>query len=303
MSEHHSRTLSIGEIYELRSTNYGLSPSEELDTTYCYEVNHDRNEAALRDSMEEHSMHALKKPRKGPNDVLNENMPVASESCLKISKRPRWKQLFPNSSSEILPLAGHCMVCCSNRIYAFGGYASQFIEGQCYSRHYNTLFEFSFSRNLWSTVRLETSDGPLSPQPRRHASMVFHGQSLYIFGGFSERHEVLSDLWSFDLVKRKWTPIIARPGSFWPAARAEHSAVVYKDRMIIFGGYDGKKKLCDTVALNMRDFSWEVVSSNGGYYPNRRCKHSAVVYRNKIFGGIELGGYDVESGADEWFYS
>lgn len=58
--------------------------------------------------------------------------------------------------------------------------------------------------------------------------------------------------------------------------------------MIIFGGYDGKRKLCDTVALNMKDFSWEVIATSGGYYPNRRCKHSAVVYGNKMY---VLGGF------------
>ncbi|GJQ09451.1 hypothetical protein GpartN1_g1242.t1 [Galdieria partita] len=288
MSEHQGRTLSIGEIYELRSTNFAPSPSEEMSTSYCYDLSHSRSEAPPRDSVEEPPAQALKKSRKSPNNVYNEGMAFVSESCSKVSKRPRWRQLFPNSSSKILPIAGHCMVCCSNRIYAFGGYATEFIEGQCHSRHYNALFEFSYSQNLWSLISQETSDCGLSPQPRRHASMVFHGQSLYVFGGFNERNEVLGDLWCFDLTKRKWFPIITNPGSFWPTARAEHSAVVYKDRMIIFGGYDGKKKLCDTVALNMRDFSWEVVSTNGGYYPSRRCKHTAVVYKNKMY---VLGGF------------
>jgi N-acetylneuraminic acid mutarotase len=92
----------------------------------------------------------------------------------------------------------------------------------------------------------------------------------------------------FDLVKKRWLPIFSRPGSFWPAARAEHSAVVYKDKMLIFGGYDGKRKLHDTVAFDLKDYSWEAVAITGGYYPNRRCKHSAVVFKNKMY---VLGGF------------
>eukprot|EP00871_Galdieria_phlegrea_P005798 jgi/Galph1/705/GphlegSOOS_G5532.1 len=180
------------------------------------------------------------------------------------------------------------MLSWSNRIYVFGGYISQQIQGQRYLQHYNTLLEYNYTTGDWCTLFSGDRGGVLKPEPRRHATMVFHGKSLYVFGGFNDKDEVLGDLWSFDLLRREWYQITPQPGAHWPVARAEHSAVVDKDRMIVFGGYDGRKKLGDTAVLSFSTFQWTAVCNDAGYSPNRRCKHSAVIFRNRMF---ILGGF------------
>jgi amphiphysin len=100
----------------------------------------------------------------------------------------------------------------------------------------------------------------IKPSPRDKHSAVLWGKKVVIFGGFgpatgagefsedSEDEEDQSikftwfnDVYVFDTDSNSWeAPNISLIGG--PVPRAAHSATIYKDSMIIFGGKDSKAR-------------------------------------------------------------
>lgn len=218
------------------------------------------------------------------------------------------------------PRAGHSLVAHSGRVYLFGGFcdyasyvaafpaeAGQVLRGARpgIGRHFGTLHEFSYDEGEWRL--LHNGEGE-APRARRHASCVVHGGSLFVYGGFDVDDSVLSDLWEFRIEQRVWEKVKASvraahnsnlyllgegTGSSMPVARAEHTAIVHCNRMVIFGGYDGKKKLNDTYVYDFALRKWSQPPNAKHNPPSRRCKHSAVLYDKKMY---VLGGFQYNNG-------
>jgi hypothetical protein len=74
-----------------------------------------------------------------------------------------------------------------------------------------------------------------SPPPRKQATLV--GDRLYIFGGEDCNRRPLADLYILDLSTLTWTAVDV-PGKphAKPPPRCGHAAVVYQDKLIVFGG-------------------------------------------------------------------
>lgn len=222
--------------------------------------------------------------------------------------------------------AGHSLVAFSNRIFLFGGYceyntfeASHPDEAEDLLRgpsrpgigvHFNSLHEFSYDTGEWRVLHRgsHTNDARTAnlPQPRRHASIVVHGGSLFLYGGFDVDDNVLPDLWEYNLESNVWSSLphasaasrypIYDPNnrhSNVPVARAEHTTVTYGNHMIVFGGYDGKKKLNDTFVFDFVSKTWSRPPTAEHNSPSRRCKHSAVIYEKKMY---IVGGFQYKEG-------
>ena len=79
---------------------------------------------------------------------------------------------------------------------------------------------------------------------------------MVIFGGF-ERGQRINTLASFNFASQEWTQIVPK-GDEAPPPRAGHSAVVYGDKMWIFGGKSNDNdKLLDLWAFDFGKMSWE----------------------------------------------
>ena len=75
------------------------------------------------------------------------------------------------------------------------------------------------------------------PTPRISATMKFYEKLslIVIYGGSDkERKRFYNDLHIFDLEKLKWTKIILFNSA--PSERGEHSCILIKNKLIIFGG-------------------------------------------------------------------
>lgn len=132
-------------------------------------------------------------------------------------------------------------------MYLFGGH-----DG---TRHLNDVHVFDFATRCWSNF---ATDGP-SPIPRDSHVAVCHGQSMYVFGGSTG--SAMNDFHELRLDTRKWSPVAytyispqqqaqqsqpQQPApAFVPGHRFCHVAVVHKDSMFVFGGYDGQSRLND----------------------------------------------------------
>lgn len=171
-------------------------------------------------------------------------------------------------------------------------------NGVCskYCPHFNSVEEYNAEKECWKCVSEDRPGGVNTSHPvgRRHASVVVYGGSLFVYGGFTGQDEVLSDLWEFSIGARKWRRVfygggVGRGlGAVVPGPRAEHSSVVYGNRMVVFGGYDGKKKLNDTFVFDFVGGCWIKPKNAEVEAPNRRCKHSAVRYGKGMY---VLGGF------------
>mmetsp|Transcript_41978 Transcript_41978/g.164492 ORF Transcript_41978/g.164492 Transcript_41978/m.164492 type:complete len:584 (-) Transcript_41978:1052-2803(-) len=225
---------------------------------------------------------------------------------------PTWTEIekSPDGNSPG-PRAGHAMVDYSNRLYLFGGFGEGHAPPDANpeepaerqptpSEYYNDVYEFDCARGVWTEIRASGEPSEL-PEPRRNASMNVYGGSLFIFGGFNSRNQVLGDMWEFKISEREWQRVKWKQSDATgsdrsvPIARAEHSAVVYGNQLIVFGGYDGKKKLNDTYSFNFLMSEWTRLDETEGNVPNRRCKHASVVYGKKMY---VLGGFQCVQGAN-----
>lgn len=86
-----------------------------------------------------------------------------------------------------------------------------------------------------------------------------------------------------------------------PEPRAGHSAAVYKDLLIIFGGKNEEnEKLNDVWAFNFTNLSWEQYQANVppvDHIPIPRSGHSSSIHQHfmVVFGGI----FDVTKELDD----
>lgn len=215
--------------------------------------------------------------------------------------------------------AGHGLVSFCNRLYLFGGFTSNYspygqvvheaagaggVQQSITGPHFNSVHEYNFDVREWKELHPGSSNMVVDnhhnmsiPKPRRHASLVVHGSSLYVYGGFDANDNVLSDMWEFNIERMTWTKVQYRVShnNDPPTGRAEHTAVVYLNRMIIFGGYDGKRKLNDTFVFDFATKTWSCPNLAMHNPPSRRCKHTAVLYDKEMY---VLGGFQYNDGSN-----
>lgn len=124
------------------------------------------------------------------------------------------------------PRVGHCAAVYKNNIYLIGGY-----DGAKYKN------------DVWRSpdgIRWEKVSGAAGFEPRRsHAAVVFKDK-LWIIGGYGENEKYFNDIWcSSDGASWRRIIMASAPESGGLSPRRGHSAVIYKDKLWIFGGYGG----------------------------------------------------------------
>jgi N-acetylneuraminic acid mutarotase len=138
-------------------------------------------------------------------------------------------------------------------------------------------------------------DSSTKPSNRADASVVMHGSVLYQFGGRSSGGEELNELWKIDLAPHTKTWAQVEESSTWPSKRMQHSAVMYKTEMVVFGGYaDGGSSdlwMFDTVSV-----VWKKISEGS---VNTLYGHTAVMHGSKL---VVFGGKTTDSKISDGFY-
>jgi len=161
--------------------------------------------------------------------------------------------------------------------------------------HFNDVYEYVCDTGVWRRLAVDDTREDVLPARRRHASAVVVSGRLFIYGGFDAYDHVLGDVWEFHLSTRRWSRFAAASprGQSAPSPRAEHTAVLSGDKMVVFGGYDGKRKLNDTLVLSFVTKEWSRPPQSDGLLPSRRCKHTAVVHGGVMY---VVGGFQFHNG-------
>ena len=125
------------------------------------------------------------------------------------------------------------------------------------------------------------------PLPRDdHTAVVHDGREMIVFGGFVDGGERTNETYIYIIKDNKWEILEAGKGG--PKPRAGHSAVVYGNMMVVFGGRDeDNEKLNDLWIFDIPSRKWKEEKPVSPA-PIPRSGHSACIVRDQmmIFGGI-----------------
>jgi len=136
--------------------------------------------------------------------------------------------------------------------------------------------------NLRLSKWLPPLDGVQVPPIQFHTAVLLN-DAIYIFGGKSNGYR--NDCYRLDVNGKVLTKI--EPKGPAPAPRYGHSAVAYKGKMFIFGGYDNTAMACnDLYSFDAGTNTWEKVQIQGPAPPSR-FMHSAIIHYQSmyVFGG------------------
>lgn len=142
--------------------------------------------------------------------------------------------------------------------------------------------------SLWRKffVDLNTTASPVG---RLCHTAVVSGDKMYIYGGHITQpsseyfHTVKQDLYECNLTTREWRVVSVDEGA---PKRTEHTAVVYNNSMVVFGGYSGNGYENSVMVFNFATNQWSQLATQGES-PSARSAHTAVVVGNSmyVFGG------------------
>jgi len=135
-----------------------------------------------------------------------------------------------------------------------------------------------------------------------------HQPCMVVFGGRASKSVYCADIFMYNFETRMWHKLQTTGAA--PSARAGHSAVMYKNQMVVFGGYafqNQEKVYFNSIhVLDMGSLTWRKVAINAHVMPQPRCGHVAAVYEalDKSIKMLTFGGWGEvsppDANPDDW---
>ncbi|KAG2331723.1 hypothetical protein Bca52824_002903 [Brassica carinata] len=176
-------------------------------------------------------------------------------------------------------------------------YGGEFYNGQK-TYVYGDLYRYDVDKQEWKLV-----SSPNSPPPRSSHQAVAWKNYLYIFGGEftspnQERFHHYKDFWMLDVKTNQWEQLNLKG---CPSPRSGHRMVLYKHKIIIFGGfYDTLREVRyynDLFVFDLDQYKWqEIKPKPGAMWPTARSGFQFFVYQDEIF---LYGGYSKEVSSEK----
>ncbi|OSX56711.1 hypothetical protein POSPLADRAFT_1076559 [Postia placenta MAD-698-R-SB12] len=141
--------------------------------------------------------------------------------------------------------------------------------------------------------------GDVPPPCRAHTATLVD-RRMVVFGG-GEGPVYYNDTFVLDTATRRWTRVVFPEGAPVPPPRRAHTAVLYKNKVWVFGGGNGMEALNDVWTLDVSGpverMRWQLVDTRGKK-PIPRGYHTANLVGNVM---VVVGGSDGrECFADIW---
>lgn len=136
------------------------------------------------------------------------------------------------------PRANHGSTIINDQYFIFGGWTGLDLLNDCYILNLTSL--------SWTEINS-------SIKPSKRAGMTFVNyldENIIVFGGSTFNANYLNDIWVFDVETRNW--IERDVSGDKPSERAGHSAVVYGNNVIIYGGGNNGNYLNDVYHLEIK---------------------------------------------------
>lgn len=185
-----------------------------------------------------------------------------------------------------LPVArsGHTAVTVGkSKVVVYGGFADRrFIDG---------ISVYDVENGIWFTPDRtgSGSDGQVGPAPRAFHVAVAIDCNMFVFGGRSGSKR-LGDFWMLDTDIWQWSELTSFGDLPSPREFAAASAIGNR-KIVMYGGWDGKKWLSDVYILDTMSLEWTELSITGSA-PPQRCGHTTTMVEKRllVFGGRGGGG-------------
>lgn len=163
-----------------------------------------------------------------------------------------WMQLKEYFGIPPIARDAHTMVTSKHCLYLFGGH-----DGV---NHLNDLHEFNTLTNTWTDIKYEDK----LPNGLRGHSANCIGQNLYIFGGHDGKSK-FNEMICFNLTKRYWyqpADLSGQKSLNFMNGRQRHSTNTYEmNKIVIFGGFDGKSMLNDVYMIDISSLEDSIISN------------------------------------------
>jgi len=152
--------------------------------------------------------------------------------------------------------------------------------------------------SLWMKffMKIDYIADNLTPPARVCHSAVVYRDSMYIYGGhipdaLNYIRDVKNDFYGYNFETRQWSVVGLSTASERMPLKTEHTSVVYKNCMYMFGGYADSAVGYSDVAIYEYNFDSHTCSriEAKGKAPPDRSAHTAVVYKDSMY---VLGGWD-----------
>ena len=168
-------------------------------------------------------------------------------------------------------------------LFLFGG-ASQ-------TSYLSNVHVFDTESNTWGVAPTTGKQ----PKTRCSHTCAVRDKEVVLYGGYDGLTR-LKDTKIFNPEMAEWRVGVPSKSS-QAVRRAAHSCVVMGKYMVIFGGFDGKKRMNDVQLLDTDAMEWSRPTVNG-IPPTARTYHSACLSERKMY---VFGGYDGKTRSDEIF--
>ncbi|KAJ0972690.1 hypothetical protein J5N97_020649 [Dioscorea zingiberensis] len=183
-----------------------------------------------------------------------------------------------------IPRSGHTAVRLGkSKVVIFGGFADK--------RFLDDIAVYDIDNRLWFTPECTGtgSDEQTGPPPRAFHVAVSIDCHLFVFGGRSGSKR-LGDFWMLDTDIWQWSELTSFGDLPSPREFAAASAIGNR-KIVMYGGWDGKKWLSDVYILDTISLEWTELSVSGSA-PLPRCGHTATMVEKRllIYGGRGGGG-------------
>lgn len=181
------------------------------------------------------------------------------------------------------PRSGHTAVIIGgSKVVVFGGLLDK--------KFLSDIVVYDIDNKLWFQPECTGgSDGQVGPSPRAFHVAVVIDCHMFIFGGRSGGKR-LGDFWVLDTDIWQWSELTSF-GDL-PSARDFAAASAIGNRKIVmYGGWDGKKWLSDVYVMDTISLEWMELSVTGSL-PPARCGHTATMVEKRllVYGGRGGGG-------------
>ncbi|XP_078434711.1 galactose oxidase/kelch repeat superfamily protein isoform X1 [Wolffia australiana] len=182
------------------------------------------------------------------------------------------------------PRSGHTAVNVGkSMVVIFGGLVER--------RFINDVVVYDTENKLWFTPECtgSSSDGQVGPPSRAFHVAVAIECNMFVFGG-RQGGKRLGDFWMLDTDSWQWSELTSYGDLPSPRDFAAASAIGNR-KIVMYGGWDGKKWLSDVHVLDTISLEWTELSISGSL-PAPRCGHTATMVEKRllIFGGRGGGG-------------
>ncbi|CAF2095190.1 unnamed protein product [Brassica napus] len=182
------------------------------------------------------------------------------------------------------PRSGHTAVNVGkSMVVVFGGLVDK--------KFLNDIIVYDIENKLWFAPECtgSVSEGKVGPTPRAFHVAITIDCHMFIFGGRSGGKR-LGDFWVLDTDIWQWSELTSF-GDLPTPRDFSAAAAIGNQKIVLCGGWDGKKWLSDVYVMDTMSLEWMELSVSGSL-PPPRCGHTATMVEKRllVFGGRGGGG-------------